>query len=748
MIVERERGKTVLIRRRDPVTLERIEERISDVYPYCFVQTEVAPVVDCLAKKDGFKGVYGEDLTKLIFNDPYDVGQLKKSMKTWEANIPFVNRVLADKLTDYPNYQHRVWYLDMEWSIHSEAITAITVLDSYTEKVFTWFVCNDSWTTPGPVQIMPCVNHPEGLEEVVFDTPALAFETEAEMLRHFVKHLNKHDPDVITGWYVVGADIQVLSKRLDKHDIGRKSLSPMNRHRYEYDDDWSQPIPGRLCIDLMGAFGKLYQMKNGKLPNMKLDTAAREALGEGKVALPDGHNTYYSDIGTYIDYNRKDVTLLPRLNAVNNTIEYFLAIQHIVQCDIRSTPYITKIFTILALRDKDFDLRIPSRPQFSKVDYQGADIMEPTPGVYENIAIFDVRAMYHSNVAKYGISWETISEDGEDIGNGLKFDRGKPGLLERQMDHMTVLRDEYKEAMWAAENDEQRRRFDALQYATKSLVASMYGAAGDSRYGLYHPDVAAAITYASRNTLGELRRHCEDMGHDVIYGHTDSVFVKIPDPNIGYQTVNALNVVLAPIVTEFEKWCESVIIVAKNRYACKVVWSDGEEHPPSTYIKGIEMKQSRMPQVMKHSMTFVVEALLDGQTPQHISNHLVKTIDRVINKDYPWQELCMQGRLERDLSDYKVLSEARAGADWANRSLGKHYGKGSSFLVTLDSNENYIAFDDIADLRLASHFTELGYKAIAERFIVRKVEPYFILMGEDPIVLTNALNGLGAMAWP
>ena len=44
------------------------------------------------------------------------------------------------------------------------------------------------------------------------------------------------------------------------------------------------------------------------------------------------------------------------------------------------------------------------------------------------------------------------------------------------------------------------------------------------------------------------------MGHDVIYGHTDSVFVKIPDPNIGYQTVNALNVVLAPIVTEFEKW--------------------------------------------------------------------------------------------------------------------------------------------------------------------------------------------------
>ena len=51
--------------------------------------------------------------------------------------------------------------------------------------------------------------------------------------------------------------------------------------------------------------------------------------------------------------------------------------------------------------------------------------MDPEPGVYSNIGIFDVRAMYHSNVAKYGICWTTLSEDGEDCGNGIKFDRSK-----------------------------------------------------------------------------------------------------------------------------------------------------------------------------------------------------------------------------------------------------------------------------------------------------------------------------------
>ena len=744
MIVDRLRGRSILVRHRDPKTHERIETKINDVMPYCFVKSDVANMVSCVGREEGYEGLYGEELTKCIFRDPGDVGVLKKGFQTWEANIPFVNRVLVDKKSDFPNYKHRIWYLDMEWSINTGEITAITVYDNYSERYFTWFLCNDSWNKPGPVKSMPCIDHPYDMKEVTFDTPALAFLTEAEMLQHFVRHLAKHDPDVITGWYVIGADIRQLSERLDFWDIGAKSLSPLNRHRYEYKDDWSQPIPGRICIDLMVAWSKLWQMKNGKLPNMKLDTAAKEGLGEQKVPLPNGHDTYYSDIGTYIHYNVIDVALMPRLNAVNNAIEHFLALQHLVQCDIRTTPFITKMFTVLALRDPKFTYRIPSRPQFSKVDYQGADIMQPKPGLYDNIGIMDVRAMYHSNVSKYGISWENISETGDDIGNGLKFDRSEPGLLQRQMDNMTDLRNHYKGLMKSAKTDDERKRYDSLQFATKSLVASMYGAAGDSRYGLYHPDVAAAITFTSRRTLGELKDECIKRDMEVVYGHTDSVFVRIPDPKSGVEALKEINEAMSPIITEFEKWCSSMLIVAKNRYACRVSWTDGEHHEPQTYIKGIEMKQSRMPQVMKDSMEYVVDGLLDGVPPEQISDKVVSMIDRVINKEYPWEHLCLRGRLERDLSEYKVLSESRAAADWANRNIGKDYRAGSSFFVCLDSNSKYIAFDHPDDIEgLAS----IGYKPMAQRFIVDKVLPYFSLVGEDPIVLENALNGLGQLEW-
>ena len=103
--------------------------------------------------------------------------------------------------------------------------------------------------------------------------------------------------------------------------------------------------------------------------------------------------------------------------------------------------------------------------------------------------------MYHSNVNLHNISWETLDE-WYDCGNGSRFDSER-GLLGRQMDRMTDLRNEYK-----AKKEYKKirtRLWDAMQYATKSLVASMYGNEGDSKYGLYHPKVAAYHIYPAKH---------------------------------------------------------------------------------------------------------------------------------------------------------------------------------------------------------------------------------------------------------
>lgn len=744
MIVERGRGNAVRVRYRDEAG-ERVEVTLGkNMRPYIFVKdADAYRMTESISKEAGYRGLYGESLTKVSFadNDMLKRSVDRANVQTWENQVPWEARVLVDSGFECPDYEERVWFLDMEWKIESGEITIIVVRDSQKGE-FVWFTHADY--EPGLYESIPAKDHPYGKDACTYgDRRFKCCANEEEMLRDFAGLLKKHDPDVITGWNVVNADIQQLFKRFTANGMEPRMLSPMRRVRWDF-SDWSQPIAGIKVIDLMVGFKKLWTLKNGQLPGMSLDAVSKFCLGDEKVPLPDGHDTYYTDIGTYLDYARQDVGLLPRLNDLVDVLGYFTAIQRIVGCPIRMTPWVTRLFTVLCLRDPDFDVRIPSKPQFSKVEYEGADIMEPEAGVYENVGIFDVRAMYHSNVDKYGICWTTLTEDGEDCGNGIRFDRSRKGVLCRQMDLMTDLRNVYKRKKAEAKTPEEARRYDALQYATKSLVASMYGVAGDSKFGMYHPDIAAAITFTSRKTLGELRDHAEDLGFKVRYGHTDSIMCEVPTPEEGVAALAEINRRMAPIITEFEKWSSRFLVLAKNRYCGLVEWTDGEHHAPERYVKGIEMKQSRLPKAMKNAMGIVIDGILEGKDEAAITKTLADLIERVVSREMSVLDVSMRGKLTSDLSSYAVLSEARAGAKWANDHLGKGYGKDDYFFCTLDERGDYIAFDEPSEIEGVA---EVGYSHIAKKFVLDKVMPYYEVMGWDYMPLENALRGIRGMDW-
>ena len=115
MIITQGRVREVIVRHRDD-SRQRIVTKINDGWPYYFVRTEDADVIPAIRKEDGYRGVFGEDLTKITVATPDIVYQHKKDfphLDTWEANIPFDNRVLADRVkageAPFKNYEHRVW---------------------------------------------------------------------------------------------------------------------------------------------------------------------------------------------------------------------------------------------------------------------------------------------------------------------------------------------------------------------------------------------------------------------------------------------------------------------------------------------------------------------------------------------------------------------------------------------------------------------------------------------------------------
>lgn len=742
VIVERTKKNDILVRYRTEDG-KRVEERYS-CSPFCYVEEssigKLTPPFAVLPD-EGYTGLYGEKLRRVVFQNTDDLSKASKKVRTWEANIAHSNRVLVEHNVNIPMYEHRTWYFDMEWMINSGKITIIVIHDSFEGE---FVLAHHSDYEEGMYDAIPCLNHPEGLQECAkTDRPFKLFKDEKSMLEFFAQLMRRKDPDILTGWNVVNADIQQLFKRFKANGIDIRSLSPMRKVRFDF-GEWAQPIAGYNTIDLMIAFKKLWTLKNGQLPSMGLGAVSEYCLGETKVELENGHDTYYSDFGTYLDYARQDVRLLPKLDGLVGALDYFTAIQHIVQCDIRTTPYVSKIFPILALRDREFDKQIPSKPQFAKVDYTGADIQDPVIGVYENIGIMDIKAMYHSNVKLHNICWTTLDETGFDCGNGVMFSKSKTGLLGRQMDNMTVLRNKYKKLMKGATTDKERKKYDALQYATKSLVASMYGVAGDSKCGFYHPDIASAITYTSRQTLFKLRDIANELGCTVRYGHTDSIMCDVDSPEKGLELLGVVNRRMSPIETEFEKWCDTFLIMAKNRYAGSVSWTEGEHHPAQIYVKGIEMKQGRLPQALKSAMGSVIEGILQRKNENEITSSIEELLRKVVRKEVAVRDLCIKAKLSKNLNQYRVLGEARAGAQWANTHLGKGYRKDDYFLTTLNEEGDYIAFDDPSEIE---GIAQIGYSHIAKKFIFDKVLPYYEVMGWDIIKLETALSGEDEIVW-
>jgi len=187
-----------------------------------------------------------------------------------------------------------------------------------------------------------------------------------------------------------------------------------------------------------------------------------------------------------------------------------------------------------------------------------------------------------------------------------------------------------------------------------------------------------------------------------------------------------------------------MVLMAKNRYAGNVTWSDGEFHEPKMYIKGIEMKQARMPPIMKEVMGNTIQMILNGEQEATVNDKITPIITSIIDGSIDVTELCMKGKLDKNLSDYKVLSGPSAGAAWANENLGKGYHTGSFFKVTLDSKGNYIAFDEPEDIE---GICEIGYSILCDRFVVKKVTPYYELMGWSTQPLINSMRGLDSLSW-
>ncbi|MCA8962371.1 MAG: DNA polymerase II, partial [Planctomycetes bacterium] len=352
---------------------------------------------------------------------------------------------------------------------------------------------------------------------------AIAVHDERELLNRFEITLRELDPDVITGWNIIEFDLPVLKRAAERLgcslQLGRAPGFPRFSAQGQH-----VAITGRVVLDgirlLRGAFVRM--------DSYALDAVAREVLGEGKVI--SGKNRadeilrmFDEDRETFVRYNLRDAELvleiLDRLQLIELCVERSLLTGMSLDRVTSSTGAFDSLY-LLRLRQLGIVAPTTGEGEEEHEPTTGAQVYEPVPGLHRNIWVYDFKSLYPSIIRTFQIDPLGLVREGDEgvdaivAPNGASF-RREPGILPQILDALMPRREEAK-----------RAHNDVASQAIKILMNSFYGVLGTPACRFHSGLLSNAITSFGRHLLDWTRDRFEALGHRVLYGDTDSLFVE------------------------------------------------------------------------------------------------------------------------------------------------------------------------------------------------------------------------------
>ncbi len=401
----------------------------------------------------------------------------------------------------------------------------------------------DIETDPAGRRLLAVALYGEGADEVYIVDPAgrplpdraIGCAGEGEALDAFAARVRELDPDVLTGWNVVEFDLKVLDRIAGRMgatlELGRDAGPLRLRPPRGWFGSGEASIPGRLVLDGMdlvrGAFLRF--------DDYTLDHVASEVLGEGKVALDPGGDArgnraediqarYHDDLDTFADYARTDARLALQIVRKLDLVTLAMARSRLTGMtpDRVSASIASFDFLYLAALGRRGVVAPTVRSDDARVSRHqaGGDVFEPVTGIHENVWVFDFRSLYPSVIRTFNIDPLGYVEDpapGDAVvrlSDDAAFRRGD-AILPAMLDELFPQREAAKRAGDAVTSQ-----------AVKILMNSFYGVLGTPACRFHNVAVANAVTGMGRRLLRWSKRWFEERGFDVLYGDTDSLFVR------------------------------------------------------------------------------------------------------------------------------------------------------------------------------------------------------------------------------
>lgn len=515
---------------------------ITKFNPYFYIKTsdlEKAKKVESFeAEETNYRDFNDEPLSKIILQTPKQVPVLRDNLeehgiKTYEADVRFAYRFMIDKgikgsMKLQGNYKKGTYvdriYENPEIS-EAEFFPNLKVLSI------------DIETDPKAKEIY-CISLAAGKYKKVLIRSdkklknAISYGSERELLEGFKKKIRQLDPDIITGWNVIDFDLKIIERQLKKFkikfDIGRADWPCSLRIYREFMRDSKAEIPGRVVLD------GIHLLKSSfvNLQEYTLDNAARTFLGKEKLIGNENKGQkivdyFKKDPQKLVDYNLKDSELV--LDILKKTGVVELTVQRSLLTGMQLDRVSASVASLdgLYIRETRNKGIICNNSSYAdkETPLKGGYVRDSIPGLYEQIVVLDFKSLYPSIIRTFNIDpYSFVDIDGSQAKkspekyivapNGAVFKNTigiLPGIIQK---------------LWEQREISRKKGDELARYAIKIMMNSIYGVLGNPGCRFFSMEIGNAITHFAQYLIKLAAEKIKEKGYDVIYGDTDSVFVK------------------------------------------------------------------------------------------------------------------------------------------------------------------------------------------------------------------------------
>ena len=358
------------------------------------------------------------------------------------------------------------------------------------------------------------------------------------------------------------------------------------------------------------------------------------------------------------------------------------------------------------------------------MSYEGAIVLPPRIGMYldQPVSVLDFNSLYPSNMIAFNLSPDTLvyvktfnasgkklkheGPDGVEIkAAGFVIDEisydtfdaeKKPsgritcgfvqpssdprsvGVLPLTLDILLKKRKETRKLLETTEDDAQKAVLNGLQLAYKLVANSVYGQCGSSTSAIRKLEVAACTTAAGRDRIAFAKKIAEtEFGGEVIYGDTDSIFIKFPVTDLaasielGKKTAQRITELCRrPYKIEYEKTFYPFILFCRKRYVGLMYEDDVSKCKRKTM--GIALKRRDNAPIVKDVFGGALDILLEHRNIRQSFEFVKDMLVKVIKNEIPLEKYIITKQLRDDYKNpgqiaHRVLADRMEERDAGNK---------------------------------------------------------------------------------